>query len=153
LIYVSSWFALRYCSAFPLCLDFGIGFSWVEFLDRFRYLLWWFVSWGVPFWLVLGVLWANRFWFEVGSKFVSQVLLGCCDVSSDRPELEWWSKLNVWSYYSIGCRIDQCLRCWLFEELLLGVLAFWECWWFFFGGVFGVLIFFWCNTWDLIPYI
>jgi len=21
--------------------------------------------------------------------------LGCCDVSSDRPKLEWWSKLNV----------------------------------------------------------
>jgi len=36
-------------------------------LDKFRCLLWWVVSWRVPFWFVSGVWWANRFWFEIGS--------------------------------------------------------------------------------------
>ena len=130
------------CATVPyiLCLwILALGFWWVEFLVRFRCLLWWFVSWGVHFLLVSVVLWTDRFWFEVGSKFMTQVLLGGCDISSDKPELEWWSKLNVWSIITIGCLIDHCWRCWFFDELLLGVSAFRGCWWFFFLGGFGVL--------------
>jgi len=129
-----------------LCLwILASGYWWVEFLGMLRCLLWWFVSWGVPFWLVSGVLWTDRFWFEVGSKFVSQVLLGYCDVSSDRPKLEWWSKLNLWSNITIGCLFDHCWRCCFFEELLLGVSTFWGCWWFFFGG-------FWCFYFLFLVY-
>ena len=152
------WFvcvrAGSFCTTVPLFLYLWIlasGFWWVEFLDRLRFLLWWFVSWGVPFWLVSGVLWADRFWFEVGSKFVTQVLLGCWDVSFDIPELEWWLKLNVWSKITIGCLIDHCWRYWFFEELLLGYWAFWGCWWFYLGFFGGFIFSFWCNTWDLIP--
>jgi len=128
---------VRFVLLFRLFSVFGfwrrvIGGS--SFLDRLRGLLWWFVSWGVPFWLVSGVLCADRFWFEVGSKFVTQVLLGCYDVNSDRPELEWWSKLNVWSKINIKCFIDHCWWCWFLEELLLGDSAFWWCWWFFIRG-------------------
>ena len=60
---------------------------------------------------VVWFLRVDRFWFEVGSKFVPQVPLGCCDVSSDWPELEWWSKLNVWRNITIGCLFDHFWRC------------------------------------------
>lgn len=54
---------------------------------------------------------------------MTQVFLGFWDGSSDRPELEWWWKLNVWSIIIIGCLIDLDWWCSFFEELSLGVSA------------------------------
>jgi len=77
-------------------------------------------------------------------QFVTQVLLGCYGVSSNRLELEWWSKLTVWSKITIWCLIDQCWRCWFFAELLLGDSTFWGFLVFLFS-LFGVILGIWSH--------
>ena len=151
------WFvcvrAGSFCATVPhfLCLwILASGFWWVEFLDKLRCLLWWFVSWVVLCWLVSGVLWADRFWFEAESKFVTHVLLSCCDVSSDRRNLSYgrsWTfeayhhRVPYWSLLAVLVLWRAAVRG--FSNLRVLVV---------FGGFFGVFIFsFWCNPWDLIP--
>lgn len=90
----SSWFALCYCSAFSLSLNFGIGLLVGRGFGQVKVSALVARELRGAFLTCVRVLWADRFRFEVGSKFVTQVLLGCCDVSSDIPELEWWSKLK-----------------------------------------------------------
>ena len=76
----SFWTGLNVCSS---------G-SWVE---------------GCLFDLCLESGWKNHFWFEIGSHFFTQVLLGLFGVSSDISEVEWWLNVIVWSNKSLSVAI------------------------------------------------
>ena len=77
------------------------------------------------------------------ASFLTQVVLGCFSGSSDLSEVEWWANLIVWCnklssaafFISFGAHGKL-----IVVDFSLGILVY-----FYF--------FFWCNTWDLIPYL
>jgi len=80
---------LRYGSAFSLSLDFGIGLLVGRVFGHGKVSALVVRESRGAFLTCVESLVGRSLLIRGGSKFVTQVLLGCCDVSSDRPKLEW----------------------------------------------------------------
>jgi len=117
------------CATVPpfMSLNWASGLWWAEFLDRLWCLLWWFVSWGVPFWFMSGVWWADHYDSRSRTSFLTQVLLGFVGGSSVLPKL---SGGRVWSFEATyHCRLLfwsllVVLYFVVFVDFLLGVGGF-----------------------------